>query len=179
MKVRADRAAEPAAFEAALAVVAEARDDAPERLGTRIEPRPARMILEACDRPRPARVELGLEEDVADHATVARHGLERQEADARHLFAVEPAIAAPEQLIAAAHREHRRAAVEDCLPQRRRLRRKVLCHEELLAVLAAADVVEVVCAGDDRVGESERRHVELVTAPRSAAGSTAMLPRSA
>ena len=35
----------------------------------------------------------------------------------------------------------------------------------LLAVLAAADVVEVVLAGQQRVARAERPHVELVPAP--------------
>ena len=165
MQIRADRAAEPAAFVAALAVVAEAGDDAPERLGAGVEPRPARVVLEAGERLAVARLELALEQHVADHPPLAGDGLERQEPDARHVLAVEAAVAAAEQLVAAAHREQRGAAVDDRLDQRLRLRREVLGDEELLAVLAAADVVEVVRAGDDRVVHPDRRHVELVAAP--------------
>src|SRR5204863_774261 len=52
VQVRADRACQPAALEAALAVVAEPRDDAPERLGVRVEVRAACVVLETGDRPR-------------------------------------------------------------------------------------------------------------------------------
>ena len=52
VEVRADRAAGAAALEAALAVVAEAGDDAAERLGAGVEPRAAGVVLEAGERPR-------------------------------------------------------------------------------------------------------------------------------
>ena len=110
-----------------------------------------------------------LEQHVADHPPLARDRLERQEADARHVLAVEAAVAAAEQLVAAAHGEERGATAEHGLLQRLRLRGEVLGHEQLLAVLAAADVVEVVRAGDDRVVHAERGHVELVPAPGRAA----------
>ena len=110
MEVRADRAPEPAALEAALAVVAEAGDDAAERLGARVEARAAGVVLEARDRAHVAGLELGLEQHVADHPPLAGDRLERQQPDARHLLAVEAAVAAPEQLVAAADREQRRAA---------------------------------------------------------------------
>ena len=151
VEIGADRATDAAAFVAALAVVPEAGDDAAERLGTGIEPRAARVVLEAGERLPVARLELALEQDVADHPPLARDGLERQQADARHVLAVEAAVAAPEQLVAAAHREQCGAAADDRLVQRLRLRGEVLGDEQLLTVLAAADVVEVVRAGDDRV----------------------------
>ena len=161
-------AAEPAALEAALAVVAEPEDHAAERLRAGIEQRAAGVVLEAGDRPPLARLELGVEQHVSDHPPVARHGLERQHAGARHLVALMAAIAAPEQLVAAAHGEQRRAAGDDRLAQRLRLRREIRRDEQLLAVLAAADVIEVVRARHDRVVEPELRHVELVSAPRRA-----------
>jgi hypothetical protein len=71
---------------------------------------------------------------------------------------VETAIAAAEQLVAATNREHRRAAV-DRLLQRLRLPCQVLRDEQLLAVLAATDVVEVLLAGRDRVSHSHCGHV--------------------
>ena len=52
MQVRADRAADAAALVAALAVVAEAGDHAPERLGALVEDRAAGVVLEAGQRAR-------------------------------------------------------------------------------------------------------------------------------
>ena len=78
---------------------------------------------------------------------------------------MEAAVAAPEQLVAAADREQRGPAAGHRLLQRGGLRSKILGHEELLAVLAAAHVVKVVRAGDDRIVHPERRHLELVPAP--------------
>ena len=98
-----------AALEAALAVVSEAGDDAAERLGAGVEPRAAGMVLEA-PRCAHAGLELGLEQHVADHPPLARDRLEREEPDARHLLAVEAAVAAAEQLVAAADCEQRGAA---------------------------------------------------------------------
>ena len=109
-------------------------------------------------------LELALDQDVADHAALARDGLEREEADAGHVLAVEAAIAAAEQLIAAADSERRRSAF-DRLVQRLRLREEILRHEQLLSILPAADVVEVVRARHDRITHPERRHLELVAAP--------------
>ena len=82
VQVRADRAADPAALVAALAVVAEARDHASERLGALVEDRAAGVVLEPGERPRLAG-EVALEQDVADHPPLAREGLEREHADAR------------------------------------------------------------------------------------------------
>ena len=114
-------------------------------------------------------LELALEQDVADHPSVAGHGLERQQPDTRHVLAVEAAVAAAEQLVAAADREERGAAFEHGLLERLGLRREVLRDEQLLAVLAAADVVEIVLAGDDRVVHAEGAHREVVSSERGAA----------
>ena len=115
MEVRADHAPGAAALVAALAVVPEAREHAPERLGAGIEVRAAGVVLEAGERPPLARLELALEQHVADHPLLAGDGLEREQSDARHVLAVEAAIAAAEQLVAAADGEQRGAAVDDRL----------------------------------------------------------------
>ena len=145
VEVGADHAPGAAALEAALAVVAEACEHTSERLGARIEVRAPGMILEAGDRPLLTRLELALDQDVADHAPLAGDSLEREQADAGHVLAVEPPIAAAEQLIAAADRECGRSAVER-LAQRVRLPDEVVRDEQLLPILPAADVVEVVLA---------------------------------
>src|SRR5712691_12208505 len=170
VQIRADRAAEPAAFMTALAVVAEAVDDPAERLRTRIETGAARVVLEAGERSRRAGLELALEEHVADHPPRACHCLERQEPDARHVLAVKAAVAATEQLVAAAHRKERGSARDNGLEQRLRLRREILRDEELLPVLAAADVVEVVYSGNDCVVHADRGYVEVMPAPGGAPG---------
>ena len=137
------------------------------------------MVLEAGDRPSLTRDELALEQDVADHPLLAGHGLVREEADPRHRVAVAAEVAAPEQLVPAADREQR-GAVRDGLRDRRALRGEVGRDQRLLAVLAAADVEEVVRA---RVGRRRRRRSASTSSswPRSAARreSTAMFPRSA
>jgi hypothetical protein len=170
VQIRPDRALEPAPLEAAAAVVAEARDHPAERLGAGIEPRATCMVLEAGDRARHTGLELCLDQHVADHAALARDGLQWEQPDARHVLAVEAAVAASEQLIAAADRQKGRAAPEDGLLQRLGLRDEVAGDEHLLPVLSAADVVEVVRARLDRVAHPECGHVELVAAERGAPG---------
>src|SRR5205814_3457535 len=86
------------------------------------------------------------------------------EADTGHVLAVEAAIAAAEQLVAAADRERGHSTVHR-LAQRLRLACEVLRNEQLLTVLPAADVVEVVLAGCDRVSHPQRRHLQLVPPP--------------
>ena len=80
------------------------------------------------------------------------------------LRAGDVAVEAPEQLIAAADREQRRAVL-DRLAERLRLAGEVGGDERLLAVLPAADVVEVDGARLHRVAEPDRLDVELVPAP--------------
>ena len=122
------------------------------------------MVLEPRERSLLSGLELALDQHVADHAALARHGLEGEEADAGHVLAVETAVAAAEQLVAAADRERCRA-LPDRLVQRLGLPHEILGDEELLSILAAADVIEVVLARDDRVAHSKRGHVELVATP--------------
>ena len=62
-----------------LAVVPEPVHDPAERLGAGVEQRPARVVLEARERPPLARLELALEQDVADHPRLARDRLVREE----------------------------------------------------------------------------------------------------
>ena len=81
VEVRAVDAAGAAALVAGLAVVAEARDHAAERLGALVEVRAAGVVLEAGERARsgPGAVE----QHVADHAPLAGDRVQRQQADAR------------------------------------------------------------------------------------------------
>ena len=114
-----------------------------------------------------ARSNVALEQDVADHPPLAGDGVERQHAGAGQVAAVAVAVKPAEQLVAAADGEHRGAA-GDGLLQRLALGRDVGRDQRLLAVLPAADVVEVVRAGLDGVAESDRRDVELEAARQRA-----------
>ena len=90
--------------------------------------------------------------------------MERKQPDAGQLVAALVAVEAPEKLIAAADGEQRGAAVDRGmypLTVRREGRRDQL----LLAVLPAADVVEVVLAGPHGVVRTEPSHLDLVPAP--------------
>src|SRR5438552_317647 len=89
VQVGADRTVDAAAFPAALAVVAEPRDDAPERLRTWIEARAPGVVLEAGQRPPHPRLQLALEQDVPDHPRLACDGLVWEEPDAGQIDAVE------------------------------------------------------------------------------------------
>jgi hypothetical protein len=137
------------------------------------------MILEARQRTAYAGIELALEQHVADHALLACDRLERKQADPGHVLSVEAAIAASEELIAAAHREQRGASFQHGLLQRFGLRGKVRCHAELLSVLAAADVIEVVRPGNDRVVNPSGVTSSSCPRARVRSAKTAMLPRSA
>src|SRR5215208_4665465 len=77
VEVRADRPPDATALEAAVAVVAEPCDDAAERLRADVEMRTAGVVLEARERALHARLELALEQAVADHPRVAGDGVER------------------------------------------------------------------------------------------------------
>ena len=167
MQVRAERPAHATALEPALAVVPEAGEDAAERDGARIEQRATGVVLEAGHGPALARLELALEQDVADHAPLAGDGLEREEPGALEPLPARVAVPAAEQLIAAADREERGSAV-DLRRQRVPLLREVGGDERLLAVLAAADVVQGARSRLDPVAEPDRAHLELVPPPRRA-----------
>ena len=136
------------------------------------------MVLEAGQRPPVARVELALEQDVADHAPLAGDRLEREEPDAGQLDAGQVAVEAAEQLVAAADGEQGRAA-GDGRAERLALRGQVGRDQRLLAILPAADVEEVVAAGSIASPTPIPRPRARARATRRAAPSTAMLPRSA
>ena len=77
---------------------------------------------------------------------------------------MEVTVRAAEELVAAADREQRGTG-RDRLPDARRLRRQILRDQRLLAVLATADVEQVVVARPDRLGDRHRAHFELVAPP--------------
>ena len=167
VQIRPDRAADTTALPAAHTVVAETGDDPTERDGARIEPRPPGVVLEARERSADTRLQLALEQDVADHPPLAGHRLEREEPDPGQVDPLEVAIRPTEELIPAAHRQHGRA----CLRRGQhavRLRDEVARDERLFPVLAAADVQQIVIAGSHRIADADRRHPEVVTPPGGA-----------
>jgi hypothetical protein len=87
VQIRPERVADAGSFDAVLAVVPEARDNASKRLCALVEIRPAGVVLEAGERSALPGVELAFEQDVADHATLAGDGVMGKEADAGKLGA--------------------------------------------------------------------------------------------
>src|SRR5262249_17252224 len=164
VEVGPDHATDPAALVAALAVVPEAGDDASERFCAVLEHGPPGMVLETGERPLDPGLQLAREQDVADHPPLAGDGVERQQADARQLVAALVAVEPPEQLVAAADGEGGRARGDRGL-QRRAKGGERRGDQLLLAILAAADVEEVVLAGLNDAARAERPHLELVAAP--------------
>src|SRR5262245_5694258 len=165
VEVRSDRRSDAAPLEAALAVVAEAGEDATEWRCLRVEPRDSRMVLEAGDGAPVSRHEVALDQTVADHAPFAGHGVEREQAGAGLLVAAAVAIEAPQELVAAAHRQRGGSRGDrrlDCLALRGQVRR----DQRLLPILAAADVEEVVHVRAQLVADAHGLHAELEPTPR-------------
>jgi hypothetical protein len=123
------------------------------------------MVLEAGERPLDTRLQLALEQAVADHPRVSRDGVEREDAGPRLLRAADVAVEGSEELVAAADRENG-GPVGDRRAQRIALARQIRRDQRLLAVLAASDVVHVVTAGLDAVADSDRLDDELDSPPR-------------
>ena len=131
------------------AVVPEPRDHAAQRLGAVVEARDARVVLEAGQRPPHARLELALQQAVADHPPVARNRVERKEPGAGKLSAVPSTIEPAQELVPAAHGEHGRSAA-DRLSDRLAPRSEIRRDQRLLPILPAADVEQVVFARAQR-----------------------------
>jgi hypothetical protein len=118
------------------------------------------VVLEARERPANTRLELALEQAVADHPALTSDRVQRKEGRAGQLSTTPAAVETPEELVSAAHRQQRRTA-PDGLPQSTTSRREVRGDELLLAILAAADVEQVVLAGLQLVADANRLDCEL------------------
>src|SRR5436190_11363812 len=146
VQVGADQVEPANALEAVAAVVPKPLEDAAERLGLGAEVRPAAVVLEAGQDLGPV-AKVDLDRDVADQPrTRHAHGLQVDQAEPRQAILAEP-VAVAEQLVAPADREHGGAVLDGrrhCLPL-------ALDHVggngDLVAVLPATEVDEVVGAG--------------------------------
>ena len=92
-----------------------------------------------------------------------------KQSDAGQLGPVEVSVRAPEQLVAAADREHR-GSVGHRPTHVFGLRGQILRDKGLLAVLAAADVEQIVLIRPQRIADRDSTHLELVAPPRCAPG---------
>ena len=110
MEVRPDRGPDTAALVPRLPVVPEPGDHAAEWHRTRVEECPSGVVLEAGERAPVPRLELALEQDIADHAPLARHRLVGEETRPGRKRRRTGPVAAAEELVAAAHGEQRGAA---------------------------------------------------------------------
>jgi kynurenine formamidase len=143
-------------------------EDPPQGLGVAAEVGAPAVILEPGEDPRGA-AELGLDRDVADQPRARlADGLEVGQAEARQALLAE-LVAVAEQLVAAADGEQH-SAVGDRRGERVALAiRHVGGDGALVAVLAAADVEEVVGAGVDRLAGAGAGPLEPDPAPLAAA----------
>jgi hypothetical protein len=123
------------------------------------------VVLEPGECVPLGRSQLAVEEDVPDHARAACGGVEVEDARARKLDAGLIAVEMAEELIAAADGERGRPVI-DRLAKALASSRQVRSDERLLAILAAADVEEVVLARDERITERHGPHLELDPSPR-------------
>ena len=110
---------------------------------------------------------------------VARERLQVDEAGAEDLVALVPEVAVPEQLVAAADREQRRALGQR-LADARHLAAQLVGDQHLVAILAAADEDDVGAVGVEGVAEAHRpRPAGRAPRQRARCSSTRTLPRSA
>jgi hypothetical protein len=123
------------------------------------------VVLEPGDGPRRTFAQGALQEDVADHASIAGDGLVGEEISSRHERAVTSKVAAAQELIAAAHGEECRAAI-DRRADGGSLGREVRCDELLLAILSTADVDEIVSAWLEWVARADLLDFDRMSAER-------------
>ncbi len=178
VQVGADQVVAAHALEAVAAVVAVALQHPAERLGAGAEVGAAAVVLEAGEDPRAA-AEVDLDRDVADQPRARlAHGLQLGEPEARQLLLAE-LVAVAEQLVAAADGEQGGAVVD------RRRERLALAGDQvggdhaLVAVLAAADVDEVVGGGVDRLADPAPAWLKPIPRHSQRRCRKRMLPRSA
>ena len=148
------------------------RDHAPERLRLRAERRVAGVILEADEHP-PV---VGLGEEIADEADLAGARRDVHDPEARDRLAHLWHVLAPEELVAAADREHRRAAGDRALELIAVLALQVGADDVLAEILAATEEVHVGPVGVPRLAGGERAGLDVDAAPLRALGQGQHVP---
>src|SRR5205807_9193675 len=173
VQIRADRVAATGSLVTAAPVVAVTAEYAAERLLPLAEAGAPAVILKSREDSSFAllagRGSGGeLDRDVPDQAwTLPAHGGDVEQPHALDLLVPKRVVVA-EQLKAAAHAEHDRAA------RRRRMQRgalgldQVLGAQALVAVLAPAEVEEVVCAGIEALARAARGELKADSSPCAA-----------
>jgi hypothetical protein len=164
VQVRPERPPGATALEAALAVVAEARDDPSQRFCPLVEVRTAGVVLEAGQRSSHSRLQLAPEQYVPDHPPLAGQRVQREEADAGQLGSRTVTVEPPEQLVPAADRQEGGTCLHSSLDALA-LGGEVRCDQRLLPVLPAADVEQIVSTGAHLVSRPDLRDFELDPAP--------------
>ncbi len=167
VQVGADHVLVPHSLVAVLAVVAVAVEHPSERCGVRAQVSPSAVVLEPREDPG-AVAEIRLDRDVSDQprARVADR-LQVCDPQSRDRL-VAQLVAVPEQLVAAAHREQR-----DALIDRRGDRialgpHHVLGDQDLIAILAAPDVDQVVFRGVEALARTGSLKAEADPSPLAA-----------
>ena len=167
MQVGADHVAALHALEAVAPVVPVPAEHAAERALAGPQVGPAAVVLESRDHAGPG-PEVRLDRAVADQARAGlADGAEVDEADPGELLAVQ-LVRVAEQLIAAAHGQHDRTAVRRPVERLALGIGHVARDGDLVAVLAAAHVEEVVGVAVERLPEARRGVLEAEAAPLAA-----------
>src|SRR4029077_13261086 len=159
MQVGTQDAALDTAFGVVLAIVAKAHAHASKGLGFRPEIRAAAVILETHQGGRLEVRQVGVDDHVADEATLAGFGAHVDHADAGEPGAIAGLVVVTEQLVAATDGEHARAPGHRALEWSLFGLQQVFVDERLLAVLAAA----------------EKEDIDVVYLIRAFGGATAQL----
>src|SRR5262249_60217077 len=107
-----ERASGRAALSDAVVPLPAAVAHAASRLRPLVEERAARVVLEPGQRAALTRLELALEQHVADHPSLARDGVQREQAHAGQLVAALVAVEAAEKLVAAGDGQETLAALD-------------------------------------------------------------------
>ena len=151
----------------------------PSALLAGAEVRAPAVVLEAREHAARAVVERDLDRDVADQPRpVLAHGVHVEQPHARDLLRAQR-VGVPEQLVAAAHAEHERAARSGRVQTVALGLDQVLGAQALVAVLAAADVEEVVRVRVERLAQAAEASSKPIPRHAQRRSSTIRLPRSA
>jgi hypothetical protein len=167
VQVGADHVAATHALAAVAAVVAVAREHATQRPLGRAEIGTSAVVLEARDDAR-AVPKVGLDGAVADQPRSGlAHGVQVHQPNPREPLVAE-LVRAPEQLIAAADGEHHRTMAGGGVQGIPLGGRHVVGDGDLVAILAAADVEEVMGVGLEALADGARGEREAEPAPLAA-----------